>query len=199
MTAIDFHHRSERGLTLLEMMVVLLIGGMAIALGFQSLAQWRRANVAMSHVGSSVQQTALIESWFEDTVRGLAPIPETPFEGQGQQMDGTTTQPVQMHQGGTTRVKWSIESVNDDIQLTVSEEGKSFQTRLPGVLKANFGFVDKDGKVHDQWPPKLGVHKDLPVIVTLTIELDSGRTQQWAAAIAGARMPYYSPFELETD
>ena len=35
--------RHARGLTLLEMLVVLMIAGMALAIGFQSLGQWRRA------------------------------------------------------------------------------------------------------------------------------------------------------------
>lgn len=199
MTTTDFSRIGQRGLTLLEMMVVLLIGGMAIALGFQSLAQWRRANVAMSHIGNAVQQTGLIESWFQETVRGLAPIPETPFKGEAQSLEGNTTQPVQMHQGGTTRFTWSIENSNDETRLTVNEEGKTFQTRMSGVTSAKFSFIDADGKIHDQWPPKLGLHKDLPLIVTMTIELDSGRSQQWAAAVSGARMPYYSPFQLETE
>ncbi|MEO9078075.1 MAG: type II secretion system protein [Rhodanobacter sp.] len=199
MTIIDSAHRRERGLTLLEMMVVLLVGGMAIALGFQSLGQWRRANIAMSQVGRSVQQTALIEAWFLDTVHGLVPILGTPFEGEEDRIVGTTIQPVQLHQGGTTHVTWSIENLDDEARLTVSEEGKSFSARLPGVTRAQFSFVDKDGRVYRQWPPKLGLHQDLPSMVTLRIELDSGRTQQWAGAIVGARMPYYTPFEAEPE
>lgn len=199
MATSDPRWRVQRGLTLLEMMVVLLVGGMAIALGFQSLGQWRRANVAMSHIGRAVQQTALISSWFEGTVRGLVPVPETPFEGTPVRVDGVTTLPVQIHQGGATHVTWSLENIDGEAELTVSEQGRSFHTRLPGVTRAAFGFVDGEGKVHDQWPPKLGLHEDLPVLVTLRLELDNGRTQQWAGAITGARMPYYSPFELEVE
>lgn len=195
----DVLQRRERGLTLLEMMVVLLVGGMAIALGFQSLGQWRRANVAMSQVGNAVQRTALIEAWFEDSVRGLAPIPETPFEGSAQSIEGMTTLPVQRHQGGTTHVSWSIENADGEAQLTVSEDGKSFSTRLPRASRATFSFIDAEGEVHDRWPPKLGLHPDLPAMVTLKIELESGRTQQWASTIAGARTPYYSPYELEIE
>ena len=45
----------QRGLTLLEMMVVLLIAGMAVALGFQSLGQWRRANAAIFRPISEIE------------------------------------------------------------------------------------------------------------------------------------------------
>lgn len=199
MTTTDAGHAKQRGLTLLEMIVVLLIGGMAIALGFQSMGQWRRANIAMSHVGSAVQQTGLVESWFQATVRGLKPISGAPFEGKEQRIDATTTQPVQMHQAGTTHITWSIESVNDEAQLTVDEEGQSFHTRLPGVTRAAFNFIDDEGKVYEQWPPKLGLHQDLPAIVTVRLELDSGRTQQWAGAVIGARTSYDVPFELEPE
>ena len=63
----------QLGLTLLEMMVVLLIAGMAVALGFQSLGQWRRANAAISSVSGAIQQTTLTESWLTDSLRGLIP------------------------------------------------------------------------------------------------------------------------------
>ena len=52
----------QQGLTLLEMMVVLLIAGMAITLAFQSLGQWRRANAAISSISGATQQTTLTES-----------------------------------------------------------------------------------------------------------------------------------------
>ena len=40
--------RRARGMTLLEMLVVLGIAAMALTLGFQSLGQWRRADIAIS-------------------------------------------------------------------------------------------------------------------------------------------------------
>ncbi|AUZ54182.1 hypothetical protein B1L07_02480 [Stenotrophomonas acidaminiphila] len=71
----------QRGLTLLEMMVVLLITGMAIALGFQSLGQWRRANAAIAGISGATQQATLTESWVESSLRSLYPVKEEAFEG----------------------------------------------------------------------------------------------------------------------
>ena len=52
-------HRGQNGLTLLEMLVVLLIASMAISLGYQSLGQWQRANAAISNISGATQQATL--------------------------------------------------------------------------------------------------------------------------------------------
>ena len=59
------------GLTLLEMMVVLMIASMALALGFQSLGQWRRASTAIATLGSATRHSTLTESWLRESLRGL--------------------------------------------------------------------------------------------------------------------------------
>ena len=66
---------------------------------------------------------------------------------------------------------------------------------LPGVRSARFAYMDKDGKLHAQWPPKLGLHEHLPSVVLLNQDMDDGGSRVWAAAISGARNPYVNPFE----
>ncbi len=97
--------RQQDGLTLLEMLVVLLIAGMAIALGFQSLGQWRRANASISSISGATQQTTLTEAWLESSLRSLIPLKEVEFQGTGDRLSGISVQPVQSHQGGATEVE----------------------------------------------------------------------------------------------
>lgn len=186
----------QRGLTLLEMMVVLLIAGMAVALGFQSLGQWQRANAAIANVSGAIQQTTLTESWLTDSLRGLIPVPEAIFEGGTDKLLGVTTQPVQSHQGGATDIQWSIRN-ESGVQHLLLQEGtdRRLDLPLPGVRSARFAYMDKDGKLHAQWPPKLGLHEHLPSVVLLNQDMDDGGRRVWAAAISGARNPYVNPFE----
>lgn len=186
----------QRGLTLLEMMVVLLIAGMAVALGFQSLGQWRRANAAISSISGTIQQTTLTESWLADSLRGLIPVPEQTFEGSEDKLLGVTTLPVQSHQGGATDIEWSIRS-EAGLPHLLLKEGTDRRLDLPlsGVSRARFAYMDKEGKLHAQWPPKLGLHDHLPAVVLLSQEMDDGSRRVWAATISGSRNPYTTPFE----
>lgn len=186
----------QRGLTLLEMMVVLLIAGMAVALGFQSLGQWRRANAAISGISGTIQQTTLTESWLADSLRGLIPVPEQTFEGSEDKLLGVTTLPVQSHQGGATDIEWSIRS-EAGLPHLLLKEGTDRRLDLPlsGVSRARFAYMDKEGKLHAQWPPKLGLHDHLPAVVLLSQEMDDGSRRVWAATISGSRNPYTNPFE----
>ena len=186
----------QRGLTLLEMMVVLLIAGMAVALGFQSLGQWRRANAAISSISGTIQQTTLTESWLADSLRGLIPVPEQTFEGSEDKLLGVTTLPVQSHQGGATDIEWSIRS-EAGLPHLLLKEGTDRRLDLPlsGVSRARFAYMDKEGKLHAQWPPKLGLHDHLPAVVLLSQEMDDGSRRVWAATISGSRNSYTNPFE----
>jgi general secretion pathway protein J len=186
----------ERGLTLLEMLVVLLIAGMAIALGFQSLGQWRRANTAITQISGGVQQTLLTESWLETSLRGLIPVTEPLFSGKPDKLEGISSQPVQQHQGGTIDISWSIERLNGTLYLRLKEATTApLDLPLPNVTNASFSYLDQDGRSHAQWPPKLGLHSQLPNVVALTLTLDDGSQHVWAATISGRRDPYFNPFE----
>ncbi len=191
--------RQQDGLTLLEMLVVLLIAGMAIALGFQSLGQWRRANASISNISGATQQTTLTEAWLESSLRSLIPLKEVEFQGTGDRLSGISVQPVQSHQGGATEVEWSIHREGADQLLTVTESGRKLDLPLPGATGASFGYMDKEGRLHEQWPPKLGLHDQLPVMIVLKQEMDDGGQRLWAATIAGDHNPRFNPFEADLD
>ena len=178
------------------MLVVLLIAGMAISLGFQSLGQWRRANTAITQISGAIKQSALTESWLTGSLRGLIPVQEHPFEGETDRLKGVTTLPVQSHQGGATEVEWSIQFASGTPHLRLKEgDAPPLDLPLTGATRARFAYADSDGKLSQQWPPKLGLHDQLPAMVVLEQEMDDGKRKVWAASITGARNPYTNPFE----
>ena len=192
-------HRGQNGLTLLEMLVVLLIASMAISLGYQSLGQWQRANAAISNISGATQQATLTEYWFESSLRSMIPLREVEFQGTRDRLSGIATQPTQSHQGGATGSEWSTRHEGTDQLLILEEDNKQLRLLLPGVANANFGYMDKEGRVHDQWPPKLGLHDHLPAVILLKQEMVDGSQRLWAANIAGARNPRFNPFEAGLD
>lgn len=190
---------NQIGLTLLEMMVVLLIAGMAMALGFQSLNQWRRAEVAIASIQGATQETSLIESWLRSSLRSMVPIEERPFEGSADSLRGVSVSPVLSHQGGASDVVWAIDSGPAGSSLVLTEDENRLELAMPGAVSASFAYVDVTGKTYPQWPPKLGLFDHLPAAIVLQHVDQSGYKHLWAVQIAGALNPVILPFEAQND
>lgn len=190
----------QHGLTLLEMMVVLIIAGMALALGFQSLGQWRRAEAAISALGSQVRQQALARDWLQSSLRALTPVEADPFSGTADTLHGTTLQPVFAPQGGATPIDWRIVRDGDGLHLDLGEAGGSpVPLPLPAAATAEFAYLDAEGKSHDRWPPALGQQDHLPAAILLRMNEPDGRTRLWGARIVGIRNPVPVFYERDQD
>jgi len=150
---------AQRGLTLLEMIVVLLIASLAITLAFQSLGQWQRARAAISNVSGAIQDDFLTERWLESSLRSLIALQDRPFEGTAERLKGVAIQPVLSHQGGDAPVEWSLFHDGEDTYLHLKENGQNLSLALSGVVAARFRYQDKEGAFHNQWPPTFGLHE----------------------------------------
>lgn len=191
--------RRASGLTLLEMLVVLMIAGMAVTLAFQSLAQWRRANTAIAGATGKARLAILERDWLEASLRALAPA-QPPFAGDADGLSGITLQPVLAGQGGNTPIEWRIRSAPGAVALSLREGGtEPRELPLDGVDRASFAYMAPDGRLHDRWPPALGLHDQLPAAILLRLVGRDGGERVWAAAIAGARNPVPLPFAPEEE
>lgn len=188
-----------RGLTLLEMLVVLIIAAMAITLGFQSLEQWGRADAAVSAFTQQGRQARLLQNWTQASIRALHPVEERPFAGDAASWSGVTLQPVFELQGGATEVRWQIIQDGDAVALGIEESGTVTRVPLQGVSAAGFEYVDRSGAVYTQWPPALGLHDQLPSSVVLRLKDASGGQRLWGAGVAGIRNPVLVIYESEQD
>lgn len=202
---------SERacGFTLLEMLVVLVIAGMALALTTQALGQYQRAHgraIANERAG---REYRLSEAWFRDSVRGLYPAapkdvrattstrPDaddaaTAFAGTAEGYTGVTLQPVLVGQGVPTLQSWRIvHGPGGDAHLELHEAGNTLVLHLPPAADMRMHYVDPEGGLHDQWPPKLGMWNQLPDVVVLELapEADGSGGGLIASAILGPRDP----------
>lgn len=188
------------GMTLLEMMVVLIIAAMALALGFQSLGQWRRAEAAISALGSQVRQQTLARDWLQSSLRALTPVEDDAFSGTRDALHGVTLQPIAATQGGATGIDWKIENGGSGVLLAVSEAGApALQLPLPAAAAAEFAYLDAEGELHEQWPPPLGQHDHLPAAILLRIRDSDGRVRLWGAHIVGIRNPVPVFYEQDPD
>lgn len=191
--------RRAAGLTLLEMLVVLMIAGMALAIGFQSLGQWRRADAAINGLNAQTRQASLARGWLESSVRSLVPIEEEAFAGDAEGFSGVTLQPLLGSQGGATTVAWRAVPSGGVVRLELDEAGRPLVLPLERVAHAEFAYLDKDGSFHPQWPPALGLHDHLPSAVVLRMTGEAGEQRLWSASIVGIRNPIRMLYEPEDD
>lgn len=200
------------GFTLMEMLVVMLIAGIAIALASQALGQYQRAVARTVASERGTREMRLSEAWFRQSIRGLHP--ESPpagpggrdadailFHGDADGFSGTTLSPVLGGQGIPTLQSWRVDRTGDRPALALEESGTTVVLHLPPSRSLRFHYVDPDGKLQDQWPPKLGKWEQLPQAIVLeTLPVDAGASVTVIAApIIGSRTPIEIPYEPSTD
>lgn len=199
-----------RGFTLLEMLVVLLIAGMTLALITQALGQYQRAQTRAIANERAGREHRLSEAWFHDSVRGLHPDAPSDaqaarattrlgmgtgapvFSGSANGFTGVTLAPVLAGQGVPVLQTWrSVRDRNGVTRLELEEEGKTLQLSLPRAREIRLHYLDPEGKLHEQWPPRLGLWKQLPEAVLLELLPETGGPggAMIASAVLGPRDP----------
>ncbi len=193
----------DRGFTVMEMMVVLIIVSMALMLGFQSLEQWQRAEAALDRISATTRARALTASWWTDSIRALTPVEKEPFHGSPQRMEGYSLSPVFAGPGALTAVQWSIVDISDgnNVALRMEENGGQYLLPLVDASGARFRYLSADGEASDTWPPGgTGLEStDLPAFVELLVRDSAGNEHAWIAHVIGPLDAYYKPFRLEDD
>lgn len=198
--------RRPRGFTLLEMLVVMLIAGMALLLTTQALGQYQRAHTRAIASERSGREQRSSEAWFRDSVRGLlAPSPAAGeaagrgFEGDSRGFEGTTLAPVLLGQGIPASQRWRIVSTPGGDRLELEEAGSTTVLALPASGDLRLHYLDAKGAAHDRWPPALGAWPVLPSAVVLELSPAPGTRQGAliAAAVLGPLDPLQVPYEDE--
>ena len=192
----------HKGFTLIEMLVVLLISGMALTLGFQALDQWRQAQASISSAGGDIREMALTESWLRDEAQGLIALDDSPLKGTRDGMSGVTLNPLLGLQGGATPFEWKLTHMGNGQApvLEVREDGHLLALALPEGGEARLSYYAKDGKEHSEWPPRLGLQEHIPAMIVLTMKSKTGdRDVAWGFRIIGPADPVRLPFEMGQD
>lgn len=212
------HRSGAAGFTLLEMLVVLLIAGMAMALTVQALGQYRRAHASATASERAGRAYRLGESWWRDSVRALvaAPVtvdtatdfdidalkdrPSPVFAGRSDGFSGLTLAPVLAGQGVPVVQRWQVAPGPAGTEvLELYEQDRRLLLSLPGQGGLRFHYLDEDGQVHRQWPPAKGVWRQLPAAVVLEVQpgRDGEGGHTLVAAVMGPREPMQRPYEPE--
>lgn len=190
--------QSMAGLSLLEMLVTLLVSGLALLLLTQAIGQYHQAQSSVLQFERAGREYRMGEAWWRASVEGLQAIEEAPFEGNPQGFNGVTLSPVMALQGTPSKQSWRTVFADDGgWALAVEEAGRSIILPLNQAEEPAFSYLDADGEWHSNWPPGLGTQTSLPEAVSLRLG-SSGTSDELkviVAAVVGSKRPVYVQFE----
>ena len=139
-----------RGLSLLEMLVVLVLASLLSTLLMQGLGFFLAAvERAQRHAGHDAL-AALPQQWFSESVRSMMPFldPVRGFVGDAQGFEGISLTALASEAGYPKRIRWSIEGgavryrEADGVDWTLTEAGNN---------AGFFEYADRDGIWGRQW------------------------------------------------
>lgn len=186
-----FPPRFNRGLTLMEMLVTLVLVSLATMLMFQMLGTYRIANERVQAQSGVIDRGALFHAWFRDTVHGLYTAEGLVFTGAASGFSGISLNPLYGSEGAPMEIEWRIINAGNALAIAYLEGGRErWQRPLKGSVKSYFVFLDAEGRIHETWPPKLGEHvvDSLPAQIALVRE-DEASEQTMVAAVMGPLEP----------
>lgn len=191
---------SNRGFTLVEMLVVLLIVGMVSGLLFDGAAQLMGMEARLERQLTTLRGQALRADWLRQVVQGLQPdYPEGKqrFKGSRRGFSGLTTNPLSAGYGALQPFAVTLThdaATNSTLLRYVDADNASLLMSWTGN-RGGLRYLDERGEAHEDWPPPLGLWPQLPRAITLEGE---GNGAAWviAAAPFGPTWPIPRPRDM---
>jgi prepilin-type N-terminal cleavage/methylation domain-containing protein len=164
----------QRGFTLVEMLVTLVVAGLVSTLLWQALAQVARLETQLAGSRAFASGDALRRAWLEQALAGVMTAPQGAaqrFSGGEATLQALTTQPPWPGSSGPEWMTLELRPEGDTTALAVRRPGQDGETpalplwRWPG--SGRFEYLDANGRWLPQWPPALGTAPALPRAVRL--------------------------------
>ncbi|HLP98252.1 MAG TPA: type II secretion system protein [Sideroxyarcus sp.] len=167
----------QRGFTLVEMLVVLLIVGMAGGILFDGAAQVMGMQDRLNDQLTRLRGEGLRADWLRQVVQGMQPDyadGKQVFRGTPSGFSGLTTNPLAGGYGALQPFELTLtrDAAHDQMLLRYGT-GKD----APIILhwagdRGRLRYMDDRGEAHEDWPPPLGLWPQLPSAITLEGERD---------------------------
>lgn len=178
----------QRGLSLVEMLVVLMIAGLVLGIVFSALFQLHRQQSSIANANRTARDLVLNVEWITEGMRGFFISKRQPFSGRGTEIQGFNLVDLSGRSPASTPQRWRLVGREDGVDLVVDSNGEaSMRLALDGVRRAQFSYVGEDGGVLPAWPaedsgsvgtPRIPVEPTLPRLIVLTLSfLDDSPTQ----------------------
>lgn len=167
--------KSQRGFSLLEILVVLVITSLVSALLLQGFSYVLHLRSRFWTQLENLRQGAMREYWFRSSVAGLiADYPERAdnfvFQGAATRFSGLTIAALDAEAGIPTPFSWRIEQRDAaNVLIYQTDNAEPWQIAQWTGKDSQFNYLDSKGRWHFQWPPALGEQTaQLPRAVSLS-------------------------------
>ena len=198
--------RGQRGFSLLEMLVVLVLTALVVGIVFEGLGRVADLRVRLArHLDGALDET-IAGSWFRSSLAALQTdlegAPDV-FRGGPQEMSGLTLKPIEQPAGAPTAFAWRLATNAASGSIRLSYRGADGAWReiaaWPGA-GARFLYAGPDGEWRSEWPPPLSggstplgqvVSRQRPQLPRF-VRLDGGtgaETRSIVTTILGTTMP----------
>ncbi len=172
-----------RGLTLIEMLVVLVLVALLGTLLVQGAGFFLGKYATVQRVHREATLAELHQHWFASTLQAMLPsrLEARRFAGGPASFEGVTLQALSAEPGRPVRVRWSLEGDGGATAVLYQEESAAPWT----VLRADaaglaFQYADSAREWHDRWPVTDDALERIPRLVRLAAA--GGRTL-WLARL----------------
>jgi len=162
----------QRGFTLLEMLVVLILTGMITGILTQGLHQVFRLQTNFGRELFNTQQGEMYTEWFRQSVNGLMPDYDDgkyKFKGTEREFSGMTLAPLNAANEALLPFVWRLRFDQKTGQTRLQygqEENTPVVLAWPGN-SGKFVYFDAKGEPHAGWPPQSGKWPQLPKAIYL--------------------------------
>nr|WP_295784909.1 type II secretion system protein [Rhodoferax sp.] len=178
--------RIQRGFTLIEMLVVLIMVAMISSVLFQALERSYSLQRRFGTELFKVQQGQMATDWYRQTVQGLYPDQlgaSNTFHGDASSFSGLTTNPLGDDHGAPTPFQWTlvIHPDRNNTELTYRDSGPPTTLLTWRGTDAKFVYLDEQQVTHDRWPPPLGLFPQLPRQIHVEAKDDGERISIFAS------------------
>ena len=167
------HPIAMAGLSLLEMLVVLVLASLLTTLVVQGSGFFLSSSEVARRHASQAAEAGQQQHWFASSVRSMVPYldAQRAFAGDVASFAGITLEPLASQPGLPREVRWSIEP--DGESLRYAESGGSADREVAWtVLRApgealRFEYADRAGGWHARWPVTEAAREWIPGQVRL--------------------------------
>jgi prepilin-type N-terminal cleavage/methylation domain-containing protein len=149
----------QAGFTLVEVLITLVLLSMVAAIVFGSLGQVLNARARLRPYLDQSEETALVASWFRQTVQALIADYDTGknrFTASANAFSGLTASPLLVPAGTPTAFTWAL-NYDPALDLTLLEyrekPSDSVEIARWSGKDAVFSYYGQDQEWHRVWPP----------------------------------------------
>ncbi len=166
--------KKQQGLTLLELLVVLVLVGLLSTMLMQGFSYMFGIYNRVNNFQQEARQTTLTRAWLKQTL--VATVPQLDigraFTGDNSELSAITLQPLSAQAGVPMPFSWSLEIENGWVILNY-REGNSVNWQIDKWRgdQASFHYLDQKGEWKASWPEG----GTAPLLIPQAIELSTIR------------------------